>query len=244
MSFSKIEMQDELCGFMQEFALSIERLYGGNVGQILENKVLIKKSNLWIAVNDMYDFGVLGMPVLGLGDEPQIDGIYADAEVFLNCIAKNAMEQFFYEDDVSFPKLSIKSARIAVARVVLEDGERYTDYGAGDYGWGNGDWGYLTLGELALLADMDERSVRNAANPKVNDPLKTESVGKRSLVEPHEARRWLLNRKGFIQTKQIGKGNNRILSKSIELPSDVVEALNIKAEKSGLSTAEFIKNLL
>ena len=36
---------------------------------------------------------------------------------------------------------------------------------------GKGDCGYLTLAEVALLANMDERSVRNAANPKLPDPL-------------------------------------------------------------------------
>jgi len=91
---------------------------------------------------------------------------------------------------------------------------------------------------------MDEKSVRNAANPKVNDPLKTETIGKRSLVTPQEAKRWLAGRKGFIPTQRIADVKNQHKSKSIELPSDLAEALNLKAEQAGLSIAEFIKKAI
>ena len=244
MAFSKNEMQEELLEFMQRFALSIERLYGNNETELLTNTQLIPNSNLWNALNDMYDFGVLGIPVSGLGDDPSIDGKYADAEVFLNCIATNSMEPYLYEDEVIFPKLSIKTARMAVARVVLEGGERYTDYGAGEYGLGKGDWGHLTLSEIALLADMDERSVRNAANPKVNDPLITVTVGKRSLVTPLEAKRWLAGRKGFIPTNQGNVVKTQVSSQAIELPSELVERLKLKAKQADVSIAELIKNVI
>ena len=244
MAFSKIEMQDELSEFMQRFALSIERLYGSNKTEPLTNTQLIAKSNLWNALNDMYDYGVLGIPVSGLGDDPSIDGTYADAEVFLNCIATNAMEPYFYEDDVIYPRLSIKTVRMAVARVVLEGGDRYTDYGAGEYGLGNGDWGHLTQSEVALLADMDERSVRNAANPKANDPLLTVNIGKRSLVTPQEAKRWLSGRKGFIPTHQGNYVRTQITNQVIELPSELVERLKLKAKQAEVSIAELIKNVI
>ncbi|MGB7815379.1 MAG: hypothetical protein WBL28_03405 [Methylotenera sp.] len=244
MAFSKNEMQNELKAFMQGFAESVERLYGGDVAQTLANEDLIQSSNLWNAVSEMYDYGVLGIPVPGLGDVPEVDGVYADAEVFLNCISTNAMELYFDEDQVIYPKLSIKTVRMAVARVVLEGGDRYADYGAGEDGLGKGDWGHLTLNEIALLADMDERSVRNAANPKVNDPLKTESVGKRSLVTPHEAKRWLAGRKGFIPTQTGSSVKKQGPSKTIEIPGELAEMLNFKAERAGLSVADYIKKVI
>lgn len=244
MTFSKNEMQAELLEFMQGFANSIERLYGGGVAETLSNETLITSSYLWTSASEMYDYGVLGIPVPDLGDGSMIDGSHADTEVFLNCIARDAMEPYFYEDNVIYPKLSIKTARMAVARVVLEGGERYTDYGAGEHGLGNGDWGHLTLSEIALLADMDERSVRNAANPKVNDPLITETVGKRSLVTPQEAKRWLTGRKGFIRT-QTGSGVKiQEPIKTIEIPSELAEMLNLKAEQAGLSVVDYIKKVI
>lgn len=244
MAFSKNELKTELLEFMQGFANSIERLYGGGVAETLSNETLITSSYLWTSVSEMYDYGVLGIPVLGLGDNPMIDGGHADTEVFLNCIARDVMEPYFYEDSVIHPKLSIKAARMAVARVVLEGGERYTDYGAGEHGLGNGDWGYLTLSEIALLADMDERSVRNAANPKVNDPLKTETVGKRSLVTPQEAKRWLAGRKGFTPTHTVSGVKKQEPIKTIEIPGELAEMLNLKAEQAGLSVVDYIKKVI
>lgn len=244
MAFSKNEMQAELLEFMQGFANSVERLYGGKMADKLAEESLITKSNLWNSASEMYDYGVLGIPVIGLGDEPNIDGRHADAEVFLNCIASNAMEPYFYEDDVIYPGLSIRTVRMAVARVVLEGGERYTDYGAGEFGLGNGDWGHLTLSEMALLADMDERSVRNAANPKVNDPLKTETVGKRALVNLIEAKRWLAGRKGFIPTNVNEHVKKQVTNATIELPSNLAEKLNTKAQHAGLSVVDFIAKII
>lgn len=244
MTFSKNEMQSELLEFMQGFANSIQRLYGGNVSESLSNTNLITNSYLWNGVSEMYDYGVLGIPVTGFGHDQVIDGNFADCEVFLNCISSGAMDLYLDEDDVKYPKLSYKAMATAIARHVLEGGERYTDYGAGEHGLGNGDWGHLTLSEIALLADMDERSVRNAANPKVNDPLKTESVGKRSLVTPQEAKRWLAGRKGFIPTKLSTNVDKKVANKEISLPSDLIDLLNIKAENAGLSLAEFIKQVL
>lgn len=244
MAFSKKDMQSELLEFMQGFANSIERLYGGNVSESLSNTNIITKSYLWNAVSEMYDYGVLGIPSARFGHDEVIDGVHADCEVFLNCISNGGMDIYLYEDDVIHPNLSYKAMATAIARHVLEGGERYTDYGAGEHGLGNGDWGYLTLSEIALLADMDERSVRNAANPKLNDPLKTESVGKRSLVSPQEAKRWLAGRKSFISTQLPISVENKVANKEISLPSDLIDMLNIKADNAGLSLADFIKQVL
>ena len=244
MAFTKNELQAELLEFMQGYANGVERLYGGSVAEILSTTNFIQQSPLWIAVNEMYDYGVLGTSVEKLSTDLLIDGSHADAEVFFNGIATNAMQGYLDEDDVIYPEKCIHTVRIAVARVVLEGGERYTDYGAGEYGLGYGDWGYLTLSEVALLADMDERSVRNAANPKANNPLKTESVGKRSLVTPPEAKRWLAGRKGFIATQLDYVENNRVVNKEISLPEEVVTLLNLKAEQSGLSLVDFIKTVI
>ena len=84
MAFSKNEMQVELLEFMQGFANSVERLYGGSV---TFEESLITKSHLWNAVSEMYDYGVLGNPISGLGGDEMIDGTHADVEVFLNCIS-------------------------------------------------------------------------------------------------------------------------------------------------------------
>lgn len=59
----------------------------------------------------------------------------------------------------------------------------------------------FTLFEIAVLARMNEKSVRNATQPTSKDRLMTIKVGNRTLVEPHEALRWLKGRRGFNPTR-------------------------------------------
>lgn len=60
--------------------------------------------------------------------------------------------------------------------------------------------GYLTLGEIAVLAQMNEKSVRNATQPKAPDRLHTRKEGTRTVVDSHEALRWLKGRRHFKPT--------------------------------------------
>lgn len=63
------------------------------------------------------------------------------------------------------------------------------------------DTGYLTLKEIALLGQMSERAVRNAAQPTAADQLKTRKEQKQTVVDAGEALRWLKGRRGFIATR-------------------------------------------
>lgn len=61
--------------------------------------------------------------------------------------------------------------------------------------------GYLTLNDIAFLAGMTEKAVRNAAQPKVEDRLVTRKEGTRTVVDSHEALRWLNGRRLFVATQ-------------------------------------------
>jgi transcriptional regulator with XRE-family HTH domain len=65
----------------------------------------------------------------------------------------------------------------------------------------NGD--YLSLKEIALLAGVDERTVRNAASSKDANSLKTKKSGGSTIVDNDEAKRWLANRPDFKPTEYI-----------------------------------------
>jgi hypothetical protein len=56
----------------------------------------------------------------------------------------------------------------------------------------------LTIQQLALLADMSEGSVRNAARAQGEARLDTKNDGKRTYVTWEEAHRWLSGRKGYV----------------------------------------------
>lgn len=200
MNFSKIEMQRELFNFLNQFGRDIESLYGVHDGN-LTAEGQIQNSPIWAAVNAMYDYGVKGLPCKDLYPGARFWGIYSHTETFLRGMAAQNLKVFMAESNNTPPRLSILAAQTAVARIMLDGGDRHADYEQSEYGLSNGNYSHLTLAEVALLANMDERSVRNAANPKLADPLKTEQFGKRSLVSPEEARRWLAGRKGYIPTQ-------------------------------------------
>ena len=61
--------------------------------------------------------------------------------------------------------------------------------------------GYLTLKEIALLGQMSERAVRNAAQPAAADRLYTRKEQNQTVVDADEALRWLKGRRGFIATR-------------------------------------------
>ena len=58
---------------------------------------------------------------------------------------------------------------------------------------------YMSIGELAVLADMSERSVRNALAVEGTGRLNADKSGN---VENAEARRWLQGRRGFVPTRK------------------------------------------
>ncbi|PLP85956.1 hypothetical protein CYD26_24275 [Pseudomonas sp. FFUP_PS_473] len=61
--------------------------------------------------------------------------------------------------------------------------------------------GYLTLKEIALLGQMSERAVRNAAQPTAADRLRTRKEKTQTVVDADEALRWLKGRRGFIASR-------------------------------------------
>lgn len=60
--------------------------------------------------------------------------------------------------------------------------------------------GFLTLLEIAIMAQMSEKSVRNATQPTAQDRLVTSKQGTRTVVEVAEALRWLSGRRSFNPT--------------------------------------------
>lgn len=253
MTISKTNMQAELKEFLFSFPKSIGRIYSpSRAGALLgfPNKRVydiepedarIEDTDLWRVVNEMYDFGVCGIMVEGrpdLGFEQQLDGEFCDAELFLRGL--ESMKLYFEEDEVKVPNLAILAVRTAVARHVLEGGYRYT-------GYDDGAGADLSFEEMALLADMDERSVRNAANPKLPNPLLTKQLGKRTYVDRLVARKWLAERKGFVPT-QTGDAqaapNVQMVPVMVNLPEDTMVRLTARAKESGLSLSAVIESLL
>lgn len=254
MTFQKTEMQSELQNFMHHFAGSIERVYGQHKGggllgfpnkrvhEVSATEAMIESTMLWKAVNDMYDFGIRGILIPGrdLGREKIPDADYIDAEMFLRGLT--SLDQYLAEDETTIPRLALQAVRTAIARHVLEGGERYTGFSEEDAAGP----GLISIAEMALLADMDERSVRNAANPKLPNPLVTVVQGKRTYVASDVAKRWLAERKGFVPTKTGSASLQFAPSEAIsdQLSANTLDKLKTKASAAGVSIDVLISQLL
>lgn len=244
MPFSKDQMQEELFKFLTLAGKQIAYMYGASECEWTEEES-VKRSPIWEGVSEMYDYGVMGVPTGDLVPGAIINGAHAHIEMFLRAMDTPCMKVYLEQCGNAPPRLTMLAVQSAVARMVLDGGDRFTDFGAGEFGVGNGDLGYLTLSEVALLANMDERSVRNAANPKLPDPLKTAQVGKRSLVNPEEARRWLSGRKGFIPTKKHEEAvPQRPKEFDLEVSEELVAIIEQQAKKAGVSFEAYFKKVL
>lgn len=192
--FSKEEMEDELVEFIETYLSSVGRLFHINAEENPRHHTLFQ------ICGPLYDYAFLGIEpthpqLMGLGNGYMADACLADAEMFLLGLESPNlyMDLYYQEDGVRIPKLAVKTVQAAVARHVLYGGERYTtptELGVS--------WDCLSFHDIALLADMDEKSVRNAANPKNKDPLITTVSGRRTWITQRDARNWLVKRRGFV----------------------------------------------
>ena len=241
MKFTKSEMQHELLKFMSLLGQHVAALYGAR-DPAWANEDAITQSPVWNAMGELYDYGVMGIPTGDLVPGNRINGIHAHVEMFLRAFDTARAKIFLEAGDNEAPRLCLFTVQIAVARMVLDGGERYTDYGASEHGILQGDTGYLTFSEIAMLANMDERSVRNAANPKLSNTLKTELKGTRSLVNIEEAGRWLAGRKGFTPTKPYeGPPVNRAEEHDVYVTVDEILTISEIAKKMGMPESDAIK---
>lgn len=244
MKFTKSEMQHELLKFMSLFGQHVSALYGAR-DLAWANEDAITHSPVWRAMGELYDYGVMGIPTGDLVPGNRINGIHAHVEMFLRALDTARAKIFLEAGENEAPRRCLFTVQIAVARMVLDGGERYTDYGASEHGILQGDTGYLTFSEIAILANMDERSVRNAANPKLSNSLKTELKGVRSLVNIEEAGRWLAGRKGFTASKlYAGSAVKRAPEFDIHIKPEQAMHIEQKAQEAGVSFEEYFNALL
>jgi hypothetical protein len=235
--FSKQELFEELAWFMPAFARSVERMYGTGAAVFMRSADAVpykpclqelQSTPLWQSLSQLYDYGAYGiLPTINdLGD-----GSLADVEMFVMGLGDLALH--LDEDEGGIPKLSTKTVALAQARHILDGGEPYTNFET------DRPSNHLTFAQLALLADMDERSVRNSVDPKNPDPLKTVCLGNRTYIHIEEAKRWLSGREGFVPTgTKAATPFNFAKTLEMELSVDVVRALNDRAAASGMTPVQ------
>lgn len=198
--FSKQTMEEELIEFIEAYRLADD----GLISRRHSKEIPARSETLFQICSSLYDYAFLGIkskhPQLQfLGTEYPIDGPMADTEMFLLGIeiSNLYMDLYYQEVCVRPPIKAVRTVQAAVARHVLSGGERYTT--PVDLGFAHDS---LSFHDIALLADMDEKSVRNAANPKHKEPLVTTVSGRRTWITRENALNWLSKRRGFVPSQE------------------------------------------
>ena len=97
----------------------------------------------------------------------------------------------------------------------------------------------LSFEQIALLAKIDERTVRNAASEKGDNPLKTIKEGGRTVVRPEDALEWLKTRPKFKQTVFYTVNETPSFSNITEFDQFLVTA----RERLGLDHEQFLNKI-
>lgn len=197
--FSKQDQKAEFSAFCENFHGALGALFSSTqASATAPQAVSASQTYLWACLDVMYDYGFLGrnptraydLGVLGLAP----DSTAADAVGFF-VIARQGLQTYLADLNTPWPELCTRTVMTATARHVLDGGDRY---------WTNDRMPIraLNLEEVALLANMDVGSVRNAtvASKTGAARLGTFKMGTYTFVYPGDARAWLDSRPGFVPT--------------------------------------------
>jgi len=139
----------------------------------------------------LYDFAVHAIarfPLSELSDETQSSICCA---LVYDLVRSDTAQEFGI---ASAPgAMCMQVVRLANARAVLEGGSRLLITSSMEETYDD-----LTIRDVALLAGMEEASVRNAANPKLANPLLTKKIDGNTYIEPATAKAWLKSRGRYV----------------------------------------------
>jgi len=190
----------------------------------------------------LYDYGVLGLHQADM--EPIEEATRpAFAAAWLYDVSGSDLIWETHNGELPEPRLARTTVDLAQARAVLDNfsgAPRFIRRAAlADGLWPDSD--LLTFYEVALLADMDERSVRNAAS-KPDSGLTTVASddGRKSFIKADVARAWLKGRRGFVPTRDVDLVELvDILARPFDSAGAVVAYLRLMCEHRNIDSARY-----
>ncbi|MFO1315743.1 MAG: hypothetical protein U1F58_09070 [Burkholderiales bacterium] len=156
--------------------------------------------------NQFYDYGICGVRDFDLA---LLTGAteWSFAYAFALDVSTSLLIQESRNGEGVKATTCLAAARASVARCVLDGGERFFY----PHGTEIPD-GVLTLAEVALLAGLDERTVRNATNKSAPNRLGTTFINSSLYVPREAALTWLPTKRGFRPTRTgVGQLENAAL---------------------------------
>jgi transcriptional regulator with XRE-family HTH domain len=189
-------------------------------------------------IKQFYDYGILGVcevpfeNIIGATEWTFAYGLILDSSKSL-LISESLNGEYVDANKCLF------AARAFFARLVLDGAERVHLEG------NSPPEDMLSISEVALLADLDERTVRNATSINATNRLETALAGSTICIPRLAAIEWLKNKRGFVPST-FGKsafGNDFLERNSFVNASQAGEFVRMKREElnldqSALSSAD------
>lgn len=147
------------------------------------------------SIEQFYDYGLLGIRCM-----PPVDRGGANEWTFAYGMVWDASNSFLISESCNGDPVQahkcLYAGKAFFARLVLDGGDRtylYGDEGAPS--------DMLTISEVAILAGLDDRTVRNATSKSAANRLETTVVDSNIFIPREAAKAWLGTKRGFIPTR-------------------------------------------
>lgn len=166
----------------------------------------IRSSKLAKVLESLYQFGYLGRLDTSLPDPMESGTIYSWITSLVADAARGSVHDEWdgFGGDRGGAERCYLATEIANARSVLEGNEPFHFFGRPDKDKDDSvAYGALTVRQLALLAGMEEMSIRAAANPKRTTPLKTYNDQGRTRIALDVAKSWLESKGRYLPIVQV-----------------------------------------
>ena len=194
----------------------------------------ISKTNFAAVLMNMYDFAYLGRQDMSK-EKMEDESSYAWITPLLVDLNSGAMGQVWNTYEAEFCRSAAKCvavAELANARVVLEGGESFfSSFQSGQRSDQDDTSGGLSIRQMALLAGMEEMSVRAAANPKRPSPLITRTTRFGTSVDLAVAKEWLISKGRYVPiTKVWGDADIDLTKQRFDNPLELMRVLDARYE--------------
>lgn len=189
----------------------------------------IKNTNFAKCIENMYLYGYLGIQQTVL-ERMAHESIYMWVSASLEDMVSSSMfEEWssYGSHAIDDAKLCLEIAELANARRTLEGNEYFYSFGKMSRGGNDTGLHNLSIRQMALLAGMEEMSIRAAANPKRANPIPTFSDDGNTRVSIEAAKKWLQEKNRYVPiTNRHGAGDFDLETSKFKSINDFNDAMS------------------
>jgi hypothetical protein len=150
-----------------------------------------------------YDFGFFG--IIGPGEPMHYETMHTWIALYLTDLERSqtvAEWEGYGAGIADSIRICLHTCELANARSTLER-SAFASFQRLDEPGHDPEEHSLTIHQMALLAGMEEMSIRTAASRKGPQPLETIKVDRRTLIEPAVAKAWLVAKGKYVAVRHV-----------------------------------------